>query len=160
MNADERFHYIARLLQLSILDTAAQNNVSVESLSDWKFEVANMMYETYCSNRETYVACGDAAGHLGRGSQKVYTFVRHTLQVPLLHSDILRTPVSEHDQQNSFKELGNGFNALSPGQETSRLAETASPPVVGAYMTKIYRAVRNGTLLLPVMDSLRDTIAD
>ncbi|KAK8859428.1 L-Aspartase-like protein [Apiospora arundinis] len=131
MDASDRFHFIAKSLRPTILDTLSLNQDPkfVERLEDFTDALGSSLREAWCAHRDAYLVHGDATPILGEASKVMHTFVRQTLKVPLMATHNLKTPAS---------------NEL--------LEESGTAPTVGSYTGAVYRALRDGTLFKVAMD--------
>ncbi|KAG4032539.1 hypothetical protein MFRU_006g00100 [Monilinia fructicola] len=134
MNAVDRFPSIAKSLRNFILDHSSFDNTSqaLEKLESFRDALASSLSETWCRNRDAYIAHGDATPFLGYASRFMYEFVRKSLNVPFLSSPRLRTPKPDAD-------------GISSGPA----------PTVGSYTGSVYRALKDGTLVKVAIDILR-----
>ncbi|KAI0503019.1 phenylalanine and histidine ammonia-lyase [Xylaria bambusicola] len=123
IEAPRRFDVVAKSLRPSILDNPnfGRDPGLIGRLERFTEALSLTLDDAWRANRSLYLAHGDATNLLGRASKVVYTFLRHTLKVPILASTALMTPTTEDIR--------------------SRQA-----PTVGSYTGVVYRAVRDGTL--------------
>lgn len=134
-NSGERFIHIAESLLpilLSHSDTAAASlqrtsSSPAETTSSWISQTSRLLQQTYYRTRDTYLARPDAAPFLGPGSRVMWTYIRETLQVPVLRTAVL-TRVHE--------------------------GEVAQAPSFGAFTTTIYNAIRSGAVEEPLRECL------
>ncbi|KAJ2985346.1 hypothetical protein NUW58_g5581 [Xylaria curta] len=131
MELPKRFEVVAKSLRSSALDNPSLSRDSglVDRLESFTEALSLLLYNTWCANRDAYLAHGDATYLLGRASKVVYIFLRHTLKVPMLASSKIMTP-------------------------TTQEANSTQAPTVGSYTGAVYRALRDGTLIEAVMGLL------
>ena len=106
-------------------------------LEEWTKKVAVLLQENYDSIRTAYLEQGIASRLLGNGTRPMYLFVRHTLDIPFLHEDLLHAQCTE---------------SHSDGDQT---ACRASHLAIGDYVTKLHKAIRQGLTNLPIIEALR-----
>ncbi|KAK6005952.1 hypothetical protein QM012_006362 [Aureobasidium pullulans] len=137
MDAEDRFIAIAKSLRTILLDhgdlRAGPNLIT--SLQDFTETLSQSMKDSWCAHRDAYVIHGDATPHLGKASRAIYTFLRHTLKVPLLVTKQLLTPM-RHEMES-----GAG-------------AHGTQAPSVGSFTGVVYRALKDGTLSKIAVDML------
>jgi phenylalanine ammonia-lyase len=104
----------------------------------WTDEVAVICYEIFITNKLQYFANPDASPHLGAASKRMYKFVREELQVPF-HRGLQDYPISN--------------NAKAGGTFPSTDKRVAN---VGTWISTIYEALRDGKLMLPVLQCLEE----
>ncbi|KAI9712952.1 MAG: hypothetical protein M1828_001511 [Chrysothrix sp. TS-e1954] len=139
MDLEVRFQYVSGELRATLLDTdiiQGKEAADLAHIASWRDTLVTNLVQTYTAVREAYLAHGDASGFLGSASRRIYRFIRKDLGVPFLHSAMLRSPDGE---------------TLSGRSDTQ-----PSPLTVGSYITKIYRAMRSGVLIDPVMACIAD----
>jgi phenylalanine ammonia-lyase len=141
LDADERFKVMAKSLRLVLIDDPRFSSSSnfVTKTQNFTEALASSLYDAWCSHRDAYLVHGDASAVLGQASKAMYTFVRRTLNVPLLSSKQLMTPSSE--------ELASGFGVHG-----------TQAPTVGSFTGVVYRALRDGTLAKAAVDILDASI--
>lgn len=139
LDAEERFPAIAKSLRSIILDHPSFNTGSkfVSQLEMFTQELSVSLKDVWCNHRDAYLLHGDATPVLGKASRAIYTFLRHTLRVPLLATKKLMTPTAE--------ELDHGLGYHG-----------TQAPTVGSYTSVVYRALKNGALAKVAMDVLAD----
>ncbi|KAI0480586.1 phenylalanine and histidine ammonia-lyase [Xylariaceae sp. FL0804] len=137
MDAEHRFEAVAKSLRAVVLDAPGFGQAPdlAAQLERFTGAVAASLRESWCANRDAYVAHGDASPLLGRAAREVYTFVRRTLKIPLLATAQLMTPTADQVRAG-----GDGLEA----------------PTVGSHTGTLYRALRDGTLVKVAMDLLED----
>ncbi|XXH01632.1 hypothetical protein Hte_007992 [Hypoxylon texense] len=141
MDTEERFIAIAKSLRPVLLDHVSLSKATgfVTHLESFTDAVGLSMRDAWCSHRDTYLVDGDATALLGTASKAAYTFVRHSLKVPLMTTQNLSTPRGD--------EAIDGF-----GLKDSRA------PTVGSYTGSVYRALRDGTLAKVAIDVLKTVV--
>ena len=137
MDAAERFITIANSLRPVLLDHAFLNKAAdfVTRLEAFTDATSVSMRDAWCSHRDAYIVHGDATAVLGTASKAMYTFVRQSLNVPMMATRNLSTP--RMDQ------------SFPPGEHGSRA------PTVGSYTGAVYRALRDGTMGKFAVDVLK-----
>lgn len=165
MDAQPRFNNIAKSLVPYLIDIAhsplpsasdsPRQSISFElflgHIVSYINNLATHCLTTHHIVQEAYFAHHDATPYLGPGSKRMYEYIRYTLKVPFLRTQILQTPGScspradgyvngEGDQENESKERGKG-------------------KTVGDHVTRIYDAIRSGDLYGASMACLREVRA-
>lgn len=137
LDAQERFTAIAKSLCPVLLDHSSFNTSSnfVTRLASFTEALSLSLSEAWCAQRDAYLVHGDATPVLGKASKVIYTFLRRTLNVPLLATRNLLTPRSDE------LESGLGIHGTQA-------------PTVGSYTGVVYRALRDGTLAKVAVDIL------
>ncbi|PVI01655.1 phenylalanine ammonia-lyase [Periconia macrospinosa] len=132
LNAEDRFTAIARSLQLTLLENEELRalNASLKSIDTLCKEIAEVLERQWFVTRDAYLQHGDATHLLGSGSKKLYTFVRKTLAIPMLYSGKLQTPKLD--------------------------GEEGEAPTVGTFNTRMYEAIRDGSVLEVVISALEE----
>lgn len=127
-----RFDVVAKSLRASILDnpSLSRDPELIGRLERFTQELSLSLHDTWCANRDAYLAHGDATNLLGRASKVLYRFLRHTLKVPILASAELKTPTTK-DMQNR------------------------QAPTMGSYTGAVYRALKDGTVIEAVIHLLQ-----
>ncbi|KAI0809816.1 phenylalanine and histidine ammonia-lyase [Xylaria sp. FL0064] len=133
----ERFDFVAKSLRPSILDnsTFARDPKLVSSLESFTTALSISLRDVWCTNRDVYLAHGDATHVLGKASKAVYSFLRHTLKVPMLSTMRIMTPTAED-------------------VETQVGLHSIQAPTVGSYTGAVARALRDGTVVEAVLGLL------
>ncbi|XDG03465.1 hypothetical protein ABKA04_003080 [Annulohypoxylon sp. FPYF3050] len=141
MDAEERFIAIAKSLRPVLLDHTLLNKAEdfVTHLEGFINAVSVSMRDSWCSHRDAYLVHGDATTVLGTASKAVYTFVRHSLKVPLMETRNLSTPTTD--------EILSGCGVHG-----------TQAPTVGSYTSAVYRALRDGTLAKVAVDILKAVV--
>ncbi|KAI8633454.1 phenylalanine and histidine ammonia-lyase [Xylariaceae sp. FL1651] len=126
-----RFDVVAKSLRPSILDNLnlSRDPELIGRLERFTQELSHSLHDTWCANRDAYLAHGDATNLLGSASKVLYRFVRHTLKVPILSSAELKTP-------------------------TTKDMQSRQAPTIGSYTGAVYRALKDGTVIEAVIDLL------
>lgn len=145
MDAKDRFLCIAKSLRDTFLDNFSFKigTDALQTIADFTKILASSLYDTWCLNRDAYLLHGDASPILGRASKRLYSFVRRSLQVPLLCTSRLTTPKSK-DMIGGSSVEGNGISGCKEAT------------TVGSYTGVVYRAVRDGTLSKVAIDLLQE----
>ncbi|KAI0901035.1 phenylalanine and histidine ammonia-lyase [Annulohypoxylon nitens] len=141
MDAEERFIAIAKSLRPVLLDHTLLDKAEdfVTHLEGFINAVSVSMKDSWCSHRDAYLVHGDATTVLGTASKAVYTFVRHSLKVPLMETRNLSTPTTD--------EILSGCGVHG-----------TQAPTVGSYTSAVYRALRDGTLAKVAVDILKAVV--
>jgi phenylalanine ammonia-lyase len=134
LDAKERFMTIAQACRPILLDSAriCTSRKPLEAIETFYKKLAKAMYRTWLTHREAYFAHGDAAPYLGEASACMYAFIRKTLGVPILHSELIRTPSTEQ-----------------------AAGDIQQAPTVGSYTSMVYRSLRDGRIIAPLQDILQ-----
>ncbi|KAJ8128396.1 hypothetical protein O1611_g5240 [Lasiodiplodia mahajangana] len=141
MDASDRFNVVAKSLRPIVLDNAtfSCDPALLSRLTSFTEELSASMQESWCANRDAYIVHGDATPVLGKASKAIYTFIRHTLKVPLLSTRNLKTPTGEE------MEAGLGVNGTQA-------------PTVGSFTGAVYRSIRDGSLMKVAIDVLQSSV--
>ncbi|KAI1279386.1 phenylalanine and histidine ammonia-lyase [Xylaria sp. FL0933] len=133
----ERFDFVAKSLRPSILDNLvlARDLKFVSGLESFTTALSISLHDAWCTNRDAYLAHGDATHVLGKASKAVYSFLRHTLKVPMLSTMRIMTPTAEN------MEADTGLHG-------------SQAPTVGSYTGAVTRALRDGTMVEAVLGLL------
>ena len=145
MDAKDRFPFIAKTLRSTLIDEFSFATVAdpLRTIASFTDTLSSSLHDTWCLHRDAYLLHGDASPVLGRASKRIYAFVRHSLQVPLLCTSRLTTPQSED------------FIARPLGIENETPVHKEAT-TVGSYTGVVYRAVRDGTLSKVAVDVLQE----
>jgi phenylalanine ammonia-lyase len=149
-DSDVRFDFIAKSAQPvlieALLSAVAPTNggLPAESeakpvspinildlISSWTSRTAAVSQSLFLENRTAYYANPDAKPYLGAASKKVYSFLREDLNIPF-HKGLCEHPVSE---DGTVRE-GTHVNT-------------------GSRISKIHEAMRDGRLMVPVMEVMK-----
>jgi phenylalanine ammonia-lyase len=130
VDASERFGVVAKSLRPIVLDSPAfnQDPKFISRLKTFTEALSVSMHDAWCANRDAYLVHGNATPVLGKASRIIYTFIRHTLRVPLLSTRNLMTP--------TLDEMENGLGVNG-----------TQAPTVGSFTGAVYRALRDGSLM-------------
>ncbi|KAL9621988.1 MAG: hypothetical protein Q9160_003650 [Pyrenula sp. 1 TL-2023] len=112
------------------------------------------LQDSWCAHRDAYLIRGDAnanGGVLGKGTRRIYDFVRRELNVPLLCTEKILTP--KFGDGDGDGEDGSG---MANGVNGFAAADTGKAPTVGSYQSTVYRAIRDGTIVGVLMEVLED----
>ena len=145
MNSTQRFDFAVTCLQPLILCSLSSSEKTIPSLETWTKRCRESMLQTFETNLELYSVHPDASPYLGKAGRRMYTFVRCTLAVPFLRAHHYRSPDPGSDLLNFENQGAFSISAIERDNMT-----------VGSYVTNIYIAIRNGSLYVPVMESLRE----
>ncbi|MCJ1476316.1 hypothetical protein MMC13_004982 [Lambiella insularis] len=145
MDSAKRFEHVIESLQPTILSFAATNcqddALLVPALRQWIRECTTFSLHAFRTSREHYLAHPDPVGFLGPASTRMYTFVRQELQVPFQNG---KAPEKQEKDTPVVD-----FPVIDAHSATT-----------GSWVSKIYSAIRNGTLFVPVMECLREVRVD
>lgn len=147
LDAGSRFDKIMESLQPVLIRHAnggQHSNTFIPNLNNWTEMCATTCLKTFEAARKDYGMLVDATRYLGVASQRIYVFVRKTLQVPFLRSAHIRTPYPEAAYSDAEVNT-EGYSNCNPHFET-----------VGSYISTLYGALRNGELYGPAMECLRN----
>lgn len=141
MDAQDRFVEIAKSLRPIILDHPRLKKTDgfVAQLEDFTEALSLSLQDTWCAHRDAYMIHGDATAALGKASKVMYTFLRHTLRVPLLTTRNLMTP---QPHELGDEDGPHGMQA----------------PTVGSFNRHVCRALRDGTLAKVAIDLLEPSV--
>lgn len=145
IDTKHRFTTIVTTLQPVVLRFVESDSAdSIPALKSWTERCSDSMLRTFKVARDHYSAHPDAKHLLGPASRRMYDFIRGHLGVPFLRAHHLRSPGPEPVP---------GFEHLTPSGLLSSNKENITS---GTHLTKIYKAIRNGSLYVPVMECLRE----
>ncbi|KAI9768063.1 MAG: hypothetical protein M1840_005097 [Geoglossum simile] len=122
---------------VQVFNSSAKPNavsLSLAHLAIWTSRVSKASYTTFTTNRSSYLAHPDAAPYLGRASKRLYKFVRENLRVPINRG------LCDHPT--------NKLDGVQQGKNT------------GSHISTIYKSLRTGSLMIPVMESLGEALAN
>lgn len=93
LGAEHRFPVIAKSLRTILLDDTRFNNASkfLKHQEGFTYGLIDSLRVSWCAHRDAYLLHGSASPLLGKASHAAYTFLRHTLGVPVLATEKLRT---------------------------------------------------------------------
>ncbi len=151
MDVKARFPAIANALRSVFMDHPSFKSLH-NPLQAWDSFTANLqpsLQETWTANRDAYLVHGDASAYLAHASKKLYQFVRHSLGVPFLSTQRILTP---YDIE-SIEADGAG----KAQQANGTAGASVRAPTVGSYTGTVHRAIRDGTLVRVVVDTLGET---
>ncbi|KAG8530650.1 uncharacterized protein KY384_004005 [Bacidia gigantensis] len=139
-DAPGRFQSVASTLQSTVLDQVdPTSSVPIlPLLKSWTDSLTALLTETHKATLKSYLKRGSAAPLLGHAACRIYSFVRQELKVPFLHEGILHV---------------NG-----PGSADNLLPTDYKSGVttIGAQITVLHEAIRQGVLYLPVAEAMRE----
>ncbi|KAG4428446.1 hypothetical protein IFR05_016070 [Cadophora sp. M221] len=105
----------------------------LDIIATWTATLANTLENTFNANRTSYLANPDATSYLGKASKIMYLFVRNKLGVPM-HRGIVDHP-----------NFGSGS-----------LEENMKKSNTGSRISCIYQAIKDGRIVGPILDCLRN----
>lgn len=166
MEAQPRFNSIAKSLIPYLIDIAhsplpSASDSPRQSLSSELFlghivsyteRLAAHCLNTHHLTQETYFSHHNAIPFLGSASKRMYEYIRYTLEIPFLKTQVLQTPGSYSPRTNR--------HANGEEEEAGEPGGRGTGKTVGDYVTRIYEATRNGDLYKASMACLRDVQAD
>ncbi|KAL8776087.1 MAG: hypothetical protein Q9194_003386 [Teloschistes cf. exilis] len=166
MDAQPRFNSIAKSLIPYLIDIANSplpcvSDAPGQSLSSELFlgniasytnNLAVLCLNTHHVVQETYFTHHDATPFLGSAPKRMYEYIRYTLEVPFLRTQVMQTPGSCSPRTNV---CANGKGEGVDESEGRKKGKT-----VGDYVSRIYEAIRNGDLYGASMACLRDVRAN
>lgn len=137
----ERFPQVIRSMQTTIfahgLHSSKDDTNLVPAMRQWTETCSTLALQTFHSSREAYATNPDPSGFLGAASDRMYQFVRHDLGVPF---------------QTAYSKASN--------PDATWMDTSSNSATTGSLVTKIYTAIRNGTLFVPVMACLREACTE
>ena len=154
-DSSDRFIHVAKSAQPILLDAfenLEEHNTRHGIASSWGIEkplallrlwtdqVALTSRKVFVTNRDNYLAHGDATAYLGSASKRMYKFVREDLEVPF-HRGLCDHPTFE------AKDTCRTFQSCDPKSMTT-----------GSRISIIHKALRNGKLMVPVMECLKEAL--
>lgn len=161
LDCEDRFNDIAKSLQPLLLShlppfanaySSAWNNFdrrefavfiseAVSDIPTWTSHTASVLHDQFHKTRTDYLRNPDSTPCLGAASSKMYNYMRKDLGVPFLTNAVLTGATSSAAKVNGA------------GSEAGQVKDPV--PTIGDYMTRIYTAIRNGSLYVPAMECLR-----
>ena len=145
MNSERRFDVAITSLQPTVLQYVRSSTETVPSMELWTKRCSEWMLRVYETNRSLYSAHADATPFLGRAALQMYDFVRNTLAIPFLRAHHIRSPYPESELPG----LADNDSQLDSHNEKDDVT-------IGTFLTILYCAIRNGSLYIPAMESLRE----
>ena len=145
LTLERRFAVAVTSLQPTVLQHIMSSTETIPLVDLWTQRCSESMLKVYETNRRLYSAHADASPILGRAALRMYDFVRNTLAIPFLRAHHIRSP----DPEPELKGLADSDSHLSSDNEKDDVT-------IGTFVTILYRAIRNGSLYIPVMESLRE----
>ncbi|KAH8600016.1 phenylalanine ammonia-lyase [Bisporella sp. PMI_857] len=136
LDTANRFQSVVQSLQPIILESVPHSSELLEILTTWTKQCSKLSLETYIASRAEYLAQPDATFLLGLASRKMYQFVRETLSIPIIVEATITAP-----------------DPIASG--TDEHFNTLNTPTIGTFITRIYQAIRTGSLYFVVADCLR-----
>ena len=151
MDSSARFPQVMNSIQITVIrfePSAGEMGDITKALKDWSQRCSVESLKIFNTNRDKYIANPEATHLLGSASRRMYKFVREHLKVPFLVTDQRRSPPPEAQAMSeTAKPILNQTN--DRGSET-----------LGSLISTIYTAIRDGSLFVPVMESLREVCGD
>lgn len=156
-DSSSRFHSIFKSLQPIILEYASSSLSSpllLPAVMEWTKTAADVALDTFLENRNAYFVKSDATPLLGKGSRAVYSFVRNTLGVPFLRTDLMK-------EEGLFVENGidksagavNGDGGVNGMQGKGKQAFTS-----GEMISRIFEAIRDDSLIRVVAECVEEGV--
>ncbi|MCJ1469511.1 hypothetical protein MMC07_008144 [Pseudocyphellaria aurata] len=140
IDSSQRFAYLVKCLQptvLSFASSSAQTDAGfIPALLQWTDSCAELSLQIFHECRDAYLMRPDPKDFLGSASSRMYQFVRRGLEIPFQTGTVPETSIHN-------------------GEGLSNTVATT-----GSFITRIYVALRNGELYVPVMDCLREVLAE
>jgi phenylalanine ammonia-lyase len=112
----------------------SQSNSLLTMVNSWTKMVATVSKTIFVVNRESYLGNPDATSYLGNASKRMYKFVRTELGVPM-HRGLVDHPTLKHGEQHTGSRLN-----------------------TGSQISRIYQALRDETLAVPIMECLNEAL--
>jgi phenylalanine ammonia-lyase len=136
LDSRARFESAMDYLQTRLLRELPTTQQSLEAVQQWNDDCVNEASATYQTVRARYLANPDATPILGKASRRMYTYVRRTLEVPLFGSEYL----GKAEWDDGTSQFNNRYKYRS----------------MGAMITAVYEAMRNGALYSAVVDCFEE----
>ncbi|KAL8950992.1 MAG: hypothetical protein Q9222_003007 [Ikaeria aurantiellina] len=150
-----RFTTIFQSLQPTIISTLPKEITAnpIPALQSWTSACTVAALTTFHKNRETYTLHPDAAPYLGMAARRVYMFVRREMGVPFIASTKpTATTVATESGSSSSSTLD---GAIEQDSESAK-GVVGEDMTVGAYITRIYQAVRGRGLFAVGVECLEE----
>jgi phenylalanine ammonia-lyase len=145
------------LVDLPAEHPLVSHGLHLRTLQNWCRNSTTRAIALYTETRDRYFVQGDATKYLGRGSKLLYRFVRRDLNVPM-NRGVVDHPIS----------TANG--TLTNGTSTNRIGHAAKSntddgdawrkKTIGHYISVIYEAIRNDSIMDVVVVCLDDALAE
>ena len=145
IDTNQRFINVCTNLQPIVLPFLSSSAKSISALEAWTDSCADSMLQSFEVPRDLYSEQPDAKPFLGHASRRMYSFVRDRLGVPLIRTCHLRSPDPEP------------VDGLEGQKSESSMSLNSDNMTTGSYITRIYTAIRDGSLYVPAMECLRQT---
>jgi len=136
LDSRARFESAMDYLQTRLLREVPTTQQSLEAVQQWNYDCVNEVSATYLTVRARYLGNPDATPILGKASRRMYTYVRRTLEVPFFGSDYL----SKAEWDDGTSQFNNRYKYRS----------------MGAMISAVYEAMRNGALYSTVVDCFEE----
>lgn len=108
----------------------------------WAKDLASAMSEAFQNSQLLLVGAKcPTSTYLGSAARIMYEYVPHTLKIPL-NRGLVDHPTFDSTVKSTNKE------------SDARTATNEDTQIIGAYITRIYEALRSGALMVPVMECL------
>ena len=141
LDSAERFPRVIKSMQTTILAHGLQSSKDdtrlVPAMRQWTETSSMLALHKFRASRKAYSANPDPTGFLGAASDRMYRFIRHDLEVPF---------------QTAYSKPSN--------PDATWMDPSTNSATTGSLVTKIYTAIRNGTLYVPVMACLREACTE
>ena len=139
MDDDTRFEVLGESLRSPLMTHLSFKTFPnpLEALDGLLETLKPSLRAEWCQFRAWYIMHGDASGSLGRGTVQLFAFVRKTLEIPILSTSKIKTPDCR------MQDTATDYNW------------STKAPSVGSYTSVLHRALRDGTVVQPLMDVLK-----
>lgn len=142
MDSPRRFVHVMKCLQptvLSFASSSARNDAGlVSALFQWTNSCTGLSLRIFHANRDAYLIHPDPKDFLGSAASRMYGFVRQELKVPFQNRIVPEALTHNSKQQAGSDTVG----------------------ITGSFISRIYVALRNGERYVPVIDCLREVLAE
>ncbi|KAI9889907.1 MAG: hypothetical protein M1814_004629 [Vezdaea aestivalis] len=146
---------------LQITQAGASPQNATNAIYSWTEQTSKVAESIFCTNRIQYFQNPDASDVLGKGSKKMYQFVRRTLGIPF-HRGLIDHPSPTSNVQSTTHPIieqlnDNMTNGVKPnGIQMSGKSTPQEPLTTGTHVSKIYESLRSGLLYSVVAECLRE----
>lgn len=141
MDSGVRFKNAMSNLLDPVLEHVSPSQKSLDSARNWQKECVHEACRRYSEAHARYLEHPDAKPTLGMAAKKLYSFVRDTLEVPFFGEKYIRE--AEWGQQGDTSKATN---------------TTARYQSMGAMISAVFDAIRNGSLHLVVLECFQEAL--
>jgi phenylalanine ammonia-lyase len=149
LDTPTRFKQIMQAAKAPLLEILEESNVQAPNLlsllRQWSDSNTATSIDVYNSTRAAYMAAGDASPFLGRGSKRLYRFVRQELKVPM-HRGVQDHPM--------YRAPFSGSDGLARNDDGG--GEEWRKQTIGHWISVLHEAIVNDGVMDVVVECLRE----